>query len=86
MNTPELLQLLDSGWLIHMHRQIDRKYLAVARRIGQDIKGVVPNLELKECDDGEMRPCRTSDGIESQCASADTPEEAVKLLAKQMFK
>lgn len=88
--TTEFFRLLDNGWHVEVFRQVDRKYCAAARRPGekwQEIFATV-NKQGNECgfptDDFE-RANYSGPRRPERIASADTPEEAIRLLASKAF-
>lgn len=81
----ELYRLLDNGWIVTLHRDVTRRYLAFARRRGQSSKDVLPQVDIQENSMGGVEFKRTSEGIPSQCATADTPDEAIRQLAAKCF-
>lgn len=78
---PSLLRLLDNGWLIHLHRQVDRRYLACARRPSQSLSSVLAHIRVDV--DGTLTV--DDDGIQNQRATGDTPGEALANLADNVF-
>lgn len=83
MNTA-LQKLVDNGWRVKVFRTVERRYLALATRFGQSDKAILPKIEVTGTED-EPILTRVEDGIPRQNATADTADDAIALLADQLF-
>jgi hypothetical protein len=81
----EFCRLLDAGWIVQIMRGVDRRYHAFARRKDQRWADVMPQVDADVDMWNQPTLTRTSDGISCQCADADTPEAALRLLADSVF-
>lgn len=81
----ELKRLLDNGWIVTVLRSVDRRYCATARRKDQSTKDVFGEFGVAFGSDGEPQLVRKSQGIPSQRADGDEPDEALASLAAKVF-
>ena len=87
-NMNELMKLLDNGWDVEIHRQVDGKYCAAAKvRWKQSWKDVFAMLnELGQPADGEdilHGGCKYIHW--RQIATGETPNEAARALVGQIL-
>ncbi len=83
LDDPAIYRLLDNRWLVTILKQVDGQYLAFARRPGQSVKKVLPQVGLDP--DNHEKLIGISDGIPRQNATAATPSEACAKLAESVF-
>ncbi len=75
--------LLDASWHVHVWKQVDGKYIAVAARRGEKLVEILPTVDIIEGDTllgTEDRFVKTSEGAPSQFATANSPGVAIKEL------
>lgn len=81
-----LCRLLDNRWMVLVHRGVDGRYYAYAKKpFRQTWADVLPQWEPDTDMFNNPILVKESDGIPSQCASGDTPDAALSELCDKVF-